>query len=354
MASKTNFASHETSQRLFAAFIASLPAGFKFDYKIIAKYLGQTESAIEHRFRPLKLQGEFLQRALHQSENGGPPMAEHLTQLPTIKNRESIQKYFGASTEQGLEFQARTWKKNAKVLVNAVETGQDPAAAFKAHLAGGGKSSDIGAASSSSAGAGVATPKRARAAPAAKTPGTAKRRKTTAAAATATDAIIIKDEEPSLTDDVDSTDVNYDEMDLTDDSPRVIKTEKAAANRTPVAPGSGMSMYKAKELATYRAQDAAVASGRSPTKAIGNSFGVSPATTPTMANNAAITDNIWGLNGFGTVDEDDGGFVETTPSKAGKSSSAAASQTKTKGPDTAVEQDWYNHEEESGYDEYDV
>ncbi|KAK3988593.1 hypothetical protein QBC44DRAFT_370840 [Cladorrhinum sp. PSN332] len=290
---KTNFNSAETSQRLFAAFIASLPPGTKFDYKIIAKYMDTTESAIEHRFRPLKAQGEFFQRALADANSGGKPMKQHLEEVLKIKNKEHIQKYFGASTEQGLAFQARTWKNNAKVLTDAVENGEDPVAAFNKHLHGGG----------GGGGSGSATPKRARAAPAApavKTPGTAKRRKTA-------QPVVIKDE-PSPSDNVDSSEMNYSEMDLTDDSPRVIKKEDATPKRTPIAKGTGMSKYKAKEIAGYRAQDAAAAAASSPTK---TGFGVSPATTPSTAD---VPGNYWDLD---TGAGEDDGSVET-PSKSAK------------------------------------
>ncbi|KAK4228786.1 hypothetical protein QBC38DRAFT_453962 [Podospora fimiseda] len=308
---KTNFNSTETSQRLFAAFIASLPPGTKFDYKIIAKYLDTTESAIEHRFRPLKAQGEFFQRALQDANSGGRPMKQHLEEVLKIKTRDQIQKYFGASTEQGLAFQARAWKNNAKVLTDAVEAGEDPVVAFSKHLNGGG-------------GGGSSTPKRSRAAPAAKTPGIATKRRKTATAAAATPApvaatpkkpIVVKDE-TSPNDNVDSPEMNYFEMDLTDDSPRIaIKKEAAAAatpNRTPVA----------KEIASYRAQDAAAAAAlgavgstaaaptSSPVKAVG--FDLTPSAQ------ASLAANFWDLDTGADEDEEDlaGGLEAETPTKS--------------------------------------
>lgn len=110
-----------------------------------------------------------------------------------------IQQHFGSSTPDGIAFQFRAIKQGANVLRNAVENGNDPAAAFSDYIGGNGPSVP-------------ATPTH-------HAPGSAKRARTikTAASGGGTPAskrrkaVQIKPE--PVFDDTDSPEVDYDELD---------------------------------------------------------------------------------------------------------------------------------------------
>ncbi|KAK4191695.1 hypothetical protein QBC35DRAFT_448253 [Podospora australis] len=243
-AGKTDFRSVEGQQRLMAALIAAQDIK-KFEFKIMAKLTGTTESAMEHRFRTVRLQAEFLNFAEEYHRKGGlepfywpvsnikskqdferakecAAMAVKLSSAqrnvvsrkdPGSMSKDEIQMYFGASTEQGIQFQSRFWRANAEVLRNAVENGQDPVKAFSDHIAGNGSQ--------------TATPKNAkRKQPAKQTP-------STAASTPANKRRRVKKETPITNDEEDSEDANYSELDRSaedralgiDTTPRNFKTK---------------------------------------------------------------------------------------------------------------------------------
>ncbi|SPQ21819.1 fc25bc29-8394-4f21-80a7-0b2bc49dcfc1 [Thermothielavioides terrestris] len=192
----TNFKTWETQARLLAAVVASLGENFRFDYKTIAKYFARdtTESAIEHRFRAIKVQAAAAKEAVEKNVD---PMEVNLT---SIKTRDEIRDLFGASTEGGIGFQFREIKQGAKVLTKAVQSGEDPVAAFSSHLSGG-------------TGATTTAPT---------TPSTTKRARSTKRTASGSGATpatkrrkaAVKPE-PEFDDDEDSPEVDYEELDLT-------------------------------------------------------------------------------------------------------------------------------------------
>ncbi|KAL2134245.1 hypothetical protein VTI74DRAFT_678 [Chaetomium olivicolor] len=126
---------------------------------------------------------------------------------PTKFDYKEIQKFFGASTADGLAFQFRGIKNGAKTLKEAVEAGQDPLVAFHEFLGRNGSGSVPATPSISATGAA----KRSRAT------------KTPASGATATPASKRRKSskpEPELDDDEDSPEVDYSELDVTPTKPR--------------------------------------------------------------------------------------------------------------------------------------
>ncbi|GAB1314195.1 hypothetical protein MFIFM68171_04405 [Madurella fahalii] len=190
----TNFKTYEAQARLLAALIASLDDK-RLDYKKIAQCFGggATHAAIEHRFRPIKLQAEFIRSLL---DAGGDPGDYAIWD---IKTKDKIQQHFGSSTPDGIAFQFRAVKQGANVLKNAVEKGNDPVSAFSDYIGGNGSSVP-------------ATPTH-------HAPGSAKRGRTTKTAVSGggtpaskrRKAVQIKPE-PDF-DDTDSPEVDYDELD---------------------------------------------------------------------------------------------------------------------------------------------
>ncbi|KAK4657001.1 hypothetical protein QC762_209070 [Podospora pseudocomata] len=148
MSRKADFKSTETQQRLLAALIASQVQNMSIDYKKIGAMVGMTASAAEHRFRGVNAQAKGLRLAyeLHEEGRGPPPSEYDFTKITSNvwgrggPRAEDLQKYFGASTEQGLQYHFRAIKQQANVLKEAVESGQDPADAFEEYLQNGGHS----------------------------------------------------------------------------------------------------------------------------------------------------------------------------------------------------------------------
>ncbi|KAL2266423.1 hypothetical protein VTJ83DRAFT_5775 [Remersonia thermophila] len=128
-----NFRTYEAQARLLAAVVASLPKNFRFDYKTIAKHVGgrTTESAIEHRFRPLRVQADALREMVSA---GADPMGFPVFDWKTAND---IQKYFGESTQEGIAFQFRWIKKSAEVCKTAADNGQSPVEAFRGLMESG-------------------------------------------------------------------------------------------------------------------------------------------------------------------------------------------------------------------------
>ncbi|KAK4103972.1 hypothetical protein N658DRAFT_504783 [Parathielavia hyrcaniae] len=144
----TNFRTFEAQSRLVAALLASLDNP-RLDYKKIAQYLGgsATESSVEHRFRPVKIQATLVKKL---AEKQIDPATKEIWKCT---KKDEIATFFGGSTPDGMGFQFRTIKKGAEALKGAVSRGESPVEAFNAHLNG----------SSNAAGSVPATPaKRAR------------------------------------------------------------------------------------------------------------------------------------------------------------------------------------------------
>ncbi|EGS17239.1 uncharacterized protein CTHT_0065580 [Thermochaetoides thermophila DSM 1495] len=177
MSRTTNFRSYDAQARLLAALVASLE-NQRFDFK-------------KHRMRTVKAMAEACRKLVEAGEDPAQyAIYEH------FDTKQKIQKYFGASTPDGIGFQFRSVKQGAKVLIDAVNNGKDPVQAFNEWNNGG--SSSIPA---TPAGRGA---KRARAPSMKKTPGTtpaSKRRK----------QIKLED----ITDDEDSPDADYSDLDTT-------------------------------------------------------------------------------------------------------------------------------------------
>ncbi|KAK4203833.1 hypothetical protein QBC40DRAFT_304040 [Triangularia verruculosa] len=113
---------------------------------------GMTASAVEHRFRGVNAQAKGLRAAVELYEKGeGPHPTEY--DFSSINSNvwgkgapkpEDLQKYFGGSTEQGLQYHFRAIKQQANVLKTAVDKGEDPAQAFEQYITDNGHSVKTG------------------------------------------------------------------------------------------------------------------------------------------------------------------------------------------------------------------
>ncbi|KAL2179093.1 uncharacterized protein P884DRAFT_268266 [Thermothelomyces heterothallicus CBS 202.75] len=210
-----NFKTYEAQSRLLAALVASLE-GHRFDYKKIAQYHGGgvTESAMEHKFRLARAQAELIKVMVANDRDPGDYDIPNLTKA-------EIQKFFGASTPDGVGFQFRGIKRGSDVLKAAVENGDDPVDAFARFLKGG----------SSAAGSAPATPS------------TTKRARTTKAAAPGSGATPSSKRhkaikiEPGLDDDEDSPEIDYSELDATPTKTKA-KPARSAQIQAKSAPGT--------------------------------------------------------------------------------------------------------------------
>ncbi|KAI2779533.1 hypothetical protein F4815DRAFT_446283 [Daldinia loculata] len=116
---RVNFKTYETSTRLLAAVVASLEGKAKLDYDVIALLVGggSTESAVEHRLRPIKQLGK-LQVDWFMNKRKDPG------ELP-VEGGE-IQKLFGESTAAGIQWQMRDVKALGRAQRQAVEANKSP------------------------------------------------------------------------------------------------------------------------------------------------------------------------------------------------------------------------------------
>ncbi|KAL1835704.1 hypothetical protein VTJ49DRAFT_6201 [Mycothermus thermophilus] len=227
-----NFRTYEAQARLLAAVVASLPKNFRFDYKTIAKYFGgrTTESAIEHRFRPLRAQADALREMVPA---GADPMDFPVFDWKTAKD---IQKYFGESTQEGIAFQFRWIKKSAEVCKTAADNGGSPVEAFRGLMESGNGSR---AAVASAGPAVTPSAKRARAASKTATTPASKRRKAQEPAEAEDDseaasehALVLSsvDEEES------SSDVDFSAMDATPTKAKPKAAAKTTKNVSELVP----------------------------------------------------------------------------------------------------------------------
>ena len=130
-----------------------------------------------------------------------------------------IQKYFGASTPDGLGFQFRGINKGANILKQAVANDEDPVEAFAAQLKGG----------AGAAGSVPATPSHQRTP--GSTTGTGKRARSGAVSTSKRRKAIKIEPEPDVgfeEDDVDSPEVDYSDLDVTPTKlkPRLLSTPR--------------------------------------------------------------------------------------------------------------------------------
>ncbi|EHA55341.1 hypothetical protein MGG_08176 [Pyricularia oryzae 70-15] len=121
----TNFKTYESQARLLAAVIASAP-DLKLNFKAIAAHYGSdtTTCGIEHRFRPIKKQAAAIRAAVAKGED--PKDMQDIVGM----NEKEIAKYYGESTPQGLEFQFRSVKSNARKLQEVSRAGGNTATAL--------------------------------------------------------------------------------------------------------------------------------------------------------------------------------------------------------------------------------
>ncbi|KAK0668901.1 hypothetical protein QBC41DRAFT_356204 [Cercophora samala] len=211
--------------------------------------VGMTASAAEHRFRGVNAQAKGLRLAYELYENGaGPPPSDYdFTKITSNvwgkggPQPEDLQKYFGASTEQGLQYHFRAIKQQANVLKDAVDSGEDPVDAFDEYLQNGGhgvrkgvsvrggstKAARAAAGAKPSPAKPAATRKRLAAAPSPKTPhkSPTKKQKVKEQGQSPDDLVSPPDQSPPAlpqalvspevptSSDVDSPEVNYDALD---------------------------------------------------------------------------------------------------------------------------------------------
>ncbi|KAI8965719.1 hypothetical protein F5Y11DRAFT_344314 [Daldinia sp. FL1419] len=116
---RVNFKNYETSTRLLAAVVASLEGKVKLDFDVISLLVGggTTESAVEHRMRPIKQLGK-LQIDYLMNKRRDPGL------LPTESGE--IQKLFGESTPAGIAWQVREIKALGRAQRQAVAEGKNP------------------------------------------------------------------------------------------------------------------------------------------------------------------------------------------------------------------------------------
>ncbi|KAK1761030.1 hypothetical protein QBC47DRAFT_428379 [Echria macrotheca] len=133
---QTNFRSYEAQSRLLAALIATQD-NLRIDYKMVAKYFGgkTSESAIEHRFRPLKAAAKELRKAFDENRDPGDVVL-FCDQEKTRggSTNASLAAAFGESTPDGLQFQLRTHKAGADRIKKAMAQGKDTKEAFESGI----------------------------------------------------------------------------------------------------------------------------------------------------------------------------------------------------------------------------
>ncbi|KAK8002785.1 hypothetical protein PG990_000535 [Apiospora arundinis] len=112
---KTNFKSYDSAMRLLAAVIATGKP--KLDFKAISLHMGEdfTGPSVDHRLRPIKKLAKMQERYVAEGKNPGD--------LP-VEEKE-IQKLFGESTADGIEWQFRSIKKLGKAQQEAAKKGED-------------------------------------------------------------------------------------------------------------------------------------------------------------------------------------------------------------------------------------
>ncbi|KAK3327637.1 hypothetical protein B0T19DRAFT_460833 [Cercophora scortea] len=249
-----NFKTYESQARLLAATIAAHPE-LRLNYKerftllslspshlshlsglpLTWLHYGQshTASALEHRFRPVRTQAEFLRQVVTHGED-----PENINILDM--NKAEMAKYFGDSTPDGLQFQFRAIKASSEAMKAAVERGEDPVAAFNSNKSAGGSGSGTSTPGPSSA------RKRARpTAPKIKTSTTNTTTTTGARASTPTTATPgtststkrrTKAVRPTTLEDTDRDESSAVDYDALDESPtKQIKKLKTTPTKTPLA-----------------------------------------------------------------------------------------------------------------------
>ncbi|KAK8038147.1 hypothetical protein PG994_014914 [Apiospora phragmitis] len=130
---KTNFKSYDSAIRLLAAVVATGKP--KLDFKVsreeflpqtpypvlsylaIALHMGEdfTGPSVDHRLRPIKRLAKMQERYVAENKNPGD--------LPV--DEKEIQKLFGESTADGIEWQFRSIKKLGKAQQEAAKKGED-------------------------------------------------------------------------------------------------------------------------------------------------------------------------------------------------------------------------------------
>ncbi|KAK3402913.1 hypothetical protein B0T20DRAFT_343979 [Sordaria brevicollis] len=217
-----NFKTYEAQARLLAAVIAAHP-DLRLNYKAIAQHYGKSTStsAIEHRFRPVRKQAEFLRMAVAK---GIEPETIDIQQDPG-----EIARMFGESTADGLQFQFRGIKNAAEAMKTAADNGDDPVQAFNNASSGSGSKTPSGRKRGRPAGTPASG--RSRATPATgRSTATAKPRRSTAKKASYV--------EPATTTDKDESAGPVDYEALDDDSPsgHAAKKQRTTPIKTALPP----------------------------------------------------------------------------------------------------------------------
>ncbi|KAK0739572.1 hypothetical protein B0T21DRAFT_144422 [Apiosordaria backusii] len=137
----------------------------------------------------------------------------------------NLQKYFGGSTDQGLQYQFRAIKQQANVLKDAVDKGEDPAEAFEEYINSGGHGVKKGvsvkggstkaASTKGTTNKGAPTKKRAATAPPPKTPNKSpsKKQKVKEYQEATSPEVIESPQVIDSSEDVDSPKIDYDALD---------------------------------------------------------------------------------------------------------------------------------------------
>ncbi|KAK3684965.1 hypothetical protein B0T22DRAFT_481969 [Podospora appendiculata] len=220
-----NFKTYESQARLLAATIAAHP-DLRLNYRAIAQHYGQshTASALEHRFRPVRTQAEFLRQAVAHGED---PESINFLEM----NKAEIAKYFGDSTPDGLQFQFRAIKASSEAMKAAVERGEDPIAAFNSN-----KTTSGSASSTSTPGGPSSARKRARPAASKTTTTAAAARASTPTTASAGPKRRAKAVRPTIPEDTDRDESSAVDYDALDESPtKQIKKLKTTPAKTPLS-----------------------------------------------------------------------------------------------------------------------
>ncbi|CAK7207761.1 hypothetical protein SEUCBS139899_010574 [Sporothrix eucalyptigena] len=324
----SNFRTYEAQSRLLAAVIASNPS-MKLDYKAIAQHYGSdgSQSAIEHRFRPIKKMASVIRKAVSEGMD-----AKQFSSNFSLSDKE-IFKYYGESTAQGIEFQFRSIKKEAKALRDAVDKGASPLTTRKNVPSG---TNAAARKRKTPAPAVPVTPANA-AAGSSSTPETVvpPRRPAKRSRATVSDFVSNDDDDDAL-----ASDVDYEQLDLTPISTPSHRTGQSiigmAASAVPITPSTTMAAPPTAYFTDTTTATPALSNGVSP--ADNNSpdndqvFHTAvqqprQQSMPFYSNNhntVTIDDDDDVVNNTNSVDDDDDLYIIDTPSKMPKLESTPA------------------------------
>ncbi|KAK4451844.1 hypothetical protein QBC34DRAFT_423426 [Podospora aff. communis PSN243] len=215
--SKHNFQTYEAQKRFMAALLASVP-NMKIDNSALAKHYGGgvTASAMEHRVREVRKLALAMKLTVAKGLDPQQVTPDILKTVQRDMKDSELHRIYGASTPGGIGFQIQQLKQIGKSMKEAADAGEDPGDAF--NLA-------------------AAAPGKKRAAPATGGGGPRPRARTQASGATPARRPSKKVKTEEITSRDDSSEKDYDEIDISPTPTRRKRSEWGTTPGTPATPG---------------------------------------------------------------------------------------------------------------------